>query len=163
MTEVYDLEEKYVQSHGDLMDFCKEFGEESDRAAVILAAAKIDYLLQEILKKFLIPTHSLQDQFIDSDRALGTFSSRIQACFRLGLIEASFSKELDIFRRLRNEIAHEPTNCNFSTGTHKNRINELARPFELYSNFDELINSTFAKKVNWARNSLGRPQLLLLV
>lgn len=47
------------------ISFIKEFLEESDRAAVVLGAAKIDILLHQILKKVLLPSPRGDDELLD--------------------------------------------------------------------------------------------------
>lgn len=46
-------------------EFVTEFSGESDRAAVILGAAKLDYLLYQILQKYLIPNASGRDELLE--------------------------------------------------------------------------------------------------
>jgi hypothetical protein len=79
-------------------EFVVEYRKESDRACVILCAAKIDYLCGQILAKFLLPNASGQDDLLDTDRAIGTFSARIHALYRLGLIDAEFARALQVRR-----------------------------------------------------------------
>lgn len=88
--------------------FIQEFAKESDRASVILVGAKLDYLLAHLLERFLLANTGSTDELLDIDRPLGTFSARIHAGYRLGLISADFARVLHIFRRLRNDLPMRP-------------------------------------------------------
>jgi hypothetical protein len=114
---------------GSFSDFMNQFVEETDRAAVILGAAKIDLLLFQILDKYLLPTPHSEDDLLEGDAPLSTFSARIKACHRLGLVDSQFAKLLNTFRRLRNAFAHEVTHGDLSTGPARDRVAALAEPF----------------------------------
>ena len=110
-------------------EFVAEFKGESDRAAVIIGAAKLDYLLYQILTKYLIPNAGNTDELLDGDSPLSTFSSRINICYRLGIIDAAFARALHLTRRIRNSFAHEVTGGKLDSGPHRDRIRELAAPY----------------------------------
>jgi hypothetical protein len=107
--------------------FIKEFKDESDRAAVILGAAKLDILLYQLLKTSLRPSTSRSDELLDSDGPLATFNARIVFCHRLGLINDEFCRVLHLIRKIRNSFAHELGGISLDSGAHGDRIRELAR------------------------------------
>jgi hypothetical protein len=109
--------------------FMEEFVGESDRAAVILGAAKVEHLLGEILDKFLLPTPAANDDLLEGDAPIGTFSAKIKLCHRLGIIDDQFAKSLNVFRRLRNGFAHEVTSNTLTAGAARDRVSALAEPF----------------------------------
>ncbi len=118
--------------------FVKEFKGESDRAAVILGAAKLDALLAQILDRFLLPSTGSSDELLEGDSPLSTFSSRINACYRLGLISAQFAKSLHLVRRIRNGFAHELSGCSLDSGSHSDRLRSLLaplRPLPFFASF----------------------------
>lgn len=83
--------------------------ERSERPLLIVAAAKIDDLLVEILRAFLLPKTAKEkdaDELLEQDGPLGTFSARIKLCRRLGLIDGSLYTALERLRILRNLSAH---------------------------------------------------------
>ena len=121
--------------------FIEEFAKESDRAAVILGAAKLDILLYQMLKKFLRPCTSSTDELLDGEAGLGTFSSRINACHRLGLIDDHLTRALHLIRKIRNNFAHEIAGANLSSGAHRDRIRELVAPFKPYVAFGDWLKS----------------------
>lgn len=108
--------------------FVEEFKNESDRAAVILGAAKVDSLLAQILDRHLRPSLSSNDELLDGDSPLSTFSSRINVSYRLGLITADFAKSLHLLRRIRNSFAHEVSGVSLESGPHADRVTSLLLP-----------------------------------
>ena len=119
--------------------FMNEFVGESDRAAVILGASKVEHLLGEILDKYLLPTPAASDDLLEGDAPLATFSARIKVCHRLGIIDDQFAKLLNIFRRLRNGFAHEVTSNSLSTGAARDRVAALAEPMAGRPFFENLL------------------------
>lgn len=124
--------------------FVEEFKGESDRAAVILGAAKLDSLLGQLLDRFLLPSTGSTDELLEGDSPLSTFSSRINACYRLGLISAQFAKSLHLVRRIRNGFAHELSGCSLDSGSHSDRLRSLLaplRPLPFFAHFrDHFFN-----------------------
>lgn len=127
MTETVAHNEHFNWGH--FRKFVDEFKDESDRAAVVLGAAKLDSLLQQILDRHLLPSLSSSDELLDGDSPLATFSSRINASYRLGLVTAEFAKQLHLIRRIRNAFAHETSGCSLEHGPHADRLKSLLLPF----------------------------------
>jgi hypothetical protein len=110
-------------------EFAKEFKNESDRAAVILGAAQLDSYLRQLLEGYLLPVTSGNDELLEGDAPLSTFSARINLCYRLGLIDRQFAKLLHLVRRTRNSFAHDVSGVSLNTGAHRDRIVDLVRGF----------------------------------
>lgn len=91
-------------------DFADDFlAERVPRSMIIVGSAKIDTLLFEVLSAYLLPKLAKskdQDELLEGDRPLGTFSSRIKMCYRLGLIDESLFLILERLRMVRNQCAH---------------------------------------------------------
>lgn len=109
----------------DFEKFIDEFKGESDRAAVILGAAKLDLLLYQVIQQHLAPSVSSKDELLDGDSPLGTFSAKIMIAYRLGLIDQEFTRSLQFVRRIRNSFAHEVSGCTLNSGSHRDRVKEL--------------------------------------
>jgi DNA-binding MltR family transcriptional regulator len=122
----------------EFIKFLREFAKESDRAAVILGAAKIDTQLYQILQKALIPCASGRDELLDGDSPLSSFSSRINIIYRLGLIDRQLAWTLHLIRKIRNSFAHELSGVTLIAGPHRDRIRELVAPLKPYIAFKEL-------------------------
>ena len=87
--------------------FLKEFQDETDRGAAILGAAMLDQKLKTILKDFLIENTGTEFLFKSSNAPLGSFSSRQNLAFSLGLISDYEYKDCETVRKIRNDFAHK--------------------------------------------------------
>jgi len=133
---------KHTPDVDSFFKFSQEFEKESDRAAVILGAAKIDLTIYEILRRFLVASPSANDELLDGDTPLATFSAKINILYRLGLVDADFARALHLIRRIRNAFAHELSGCQLESGAHRDRVRELYAPFSKFENtkrFHELL------------------------
>jgi hypothetical protein len=83
--------------------------ERSARPLIIVGASQIDHLLSEMLSTFLLPKRvkpKQQDELLEGDTPLATFSARIKVCHRLGLIDETLCATLELLRKIRNLCAH---------------------------------------------------------
>ena len=128
--------------------FVAEFKDESDRAAVILGVAKLDLALYQLLTNTLLPATGKSDELLDGDSPLGTFSAKIAFAFRLGLIDAQFTRALHLARKIRNDFAHEASGVSLSAGAHRDRVSELFAPFRALPSVD-------AFQTHFFKNSKG--------
>lgn len=110
--------------------FVREFKDESDRAAVILGVAKLDSQMYQILKRLLGPTPNRDDELLDGDTPLATFSAKIAVLHRLGVIDPGFARSLHLIRKIRNAFAHEVFGCRLDSGAHRDRVRELFLPLK---------------------------------
>jgi hypothetical protein len=92
-------------------DFAEDFlGENSSRIIIIIGASKIDDSLAEIITKGLLPKlagDNEQDELLEGDSPLTTFSSRIKISYRLGFIDSTLYRVLEKIRKIRNIGAHQ--------------------------------------------------------
>ncbi len=133
-----------LHSNEELADIIEEFKKESDRACVILSAAKLDAQLYLLLSKTLKPSFGNQDELLDGDSPLGTFSSKINMAYRLGLLDSHFAKSLHLIRRIRNAFAHEFKSMSLTNGGHADRIRELVVHFKDYADYHDYKEGYFA-------------------
>lgn len=83
--------------------------ERASRPLIIIGASKVDNLLLQILIQHLLPKRAKlknQDELLEGDRPLATFSARIKLTYRLGLIDDTLCVTLEQLRNLRNQSAH---------------------------------------------------------
>jgi mannitol operon repressor len=99
----------------DLAKFVEELKRESDRGLALVAAALIDDKLGETLQSFFCEGPSAAKLLEENNAALGTFSSRSEACFALGLIDDYEYSEIALLRKVRNEFAHAKHGTSFQT------------------------------------------------
>lgn len=127
---------------GDFRAFVKEFENESDRAIVVITAARLDYLLYCILQKYLVPNTSKTDDLFENQGPGATFSNKIMLAYRLGLIDKDMTRSLNLVRRVRNDFAHEASGCSLDKGSHKDQVKVLIAPYKklsLYQQFQKDI------------------------
>jgi hypothetical protein len=89
-----------------------------------VAAADLDVDLENLLTLTLLPVDARQNPLFESDRLLGTFSSKIIFCYRLGIIGADLMRALELIRRIRNDFAHKIEES-FSSEKQRPRLFEL--------------------------------------
>jgi len=83
--------------------------ERASRPLIIIGASKVDDLLLQILTQHFLPKRAKpkdQDELLEGDRPLATFSARIKLTYRLGLIDDTLFIALEQLRNLRNQSAH---------------------------------------------------------
>lgn len=137
------IDDLYIEAFDKFID---QFKEESDRAAIILGASKLDYLLYAICNNFLIPNYSRSDDLFDGDSPLSTFSAKINLCYRLGIIDSQFAKALHLIRKIRNDFAHETSNAKMGSSPHSDRIRELTVLISNSEMFEDVKNIYFQDK-----------------
>jgi hypothetical protein len=153
-----ELDPSFLSS---LTEVVNEFKSESDRAAVILGAAKLDYILYQILTKYFAPNVGSRDELLEGDSPLATFSSKINICYRLGLIDAEFTRALHLIRKIRNSFAHEVSGCKLDSGPHRDRVRELTASFVNDKHFKNFKSGYFSKKEGSAANFLTMLVLMI--
>ncbi|WP_152048821.1 MltR family transcriptional regulator [Aureimonas psammosilenae] len=99
----------------DLANFVSELKRESDRGLALVSAALIDDKLGDTLKSLCCENRSTAKLLDDGNAPLGTFSSRIELCFALGLIDEFEYAEIGILRKVRNEFAHAKHGISFKS------------------------------------------------
>lgn len=141
-----------THSDNEIQEILNEFKKESDRATVILGAAKLDAQLYLLLSKFLKPSINSQDDLLDGDNPLGTLSSKINISYRLGLIDSHFAKSLHLIRKIRNSFAHEFKTLSLSTGGHADRVRELVVHFKDYVGYQDYKEEQYGNENNLAND-----------
>ena len=114
---------------------------ESDRGAVLVAAALLDEGLQVALKRKMVPISDGDDPLFDGAYSpLRSFSAKIETAFRLGLITHRTKQMLNQFRKLRNDFAHGANAVSLGEQSVKNRLKEM---FEQMPQIQKMILGTF--------------------
>lgn len=99
----------------DLAKFVAELKRETDRGLPLVGAALIDDRLTETLRSFFCESPSASKLIDDANAPLGTFSSRTEMCFALGLLDEYEYTEIGLIRKVRNEFAHAKHGITFSS------------------------------------------------
>ncbi|HGO5328970.1 TPA: MltR family transcriptional regulator [Klebsiella oxytoca] len=99
---------------------------ESDRGAVLVASSVIEKGLADLISSFLLESENKKDElFTSSNAPLATLEAKIAIAFRLGLIREAVRNYLNIFRRIRNDFAHNIETYSFDNQSVVNRLNEI--------------------------------------
>jgi len=99
----------------DLASFVNELQAETDRGLPLVGAALIDEKLHNTLESFLIEGKSSKKLLSQPNAPLGTFSSQVEACYSLGLIDEFEYREIGLIRKIRNEFAHARHGLSFES------------------------------------------------
>ena len=98
--------------------------QESERGQVLISTGFLEQQLTDILKSFMIENSGSDTLFEGANAPLGTFSSRISACFALGLITDGEHHDLSLIRKIRNDFAHD-IHTSFTTPSVASRCSQL--------------------------------------
>jgi len=99
----------------DFSKFIAELQRETDRGLPLVGAALIDDRLEETLRSFFCEGRTSSKLLEEANGPLGTFSSRAQTCYALGLIDDYEYAEIELIRKVRNEFAHAKHGTSFQT------------------------------------------------
>ncbi len=80
---------------------------ESDRGRVLISTGYMEEQLKDILLAFMMDSPQAKELVTSGNAPLGTFSSRIAACYTLGLISEREHHDLTLLRKIRNDFAHD--------------------------------------------------------
>lgn len=117
---------------------------ESDKGAVLVASGVIEEGLKQTIEAFLIKSESRKDPLFYSDNApLSTLSAKIEMAYRLGLFGDLLRDQLNNFRKLRNEFAHDFNKTSLSEPDVANRVNIIfnSNP-ELFSSLTGIMRDS---------------------
>ena len=132
--------------------FVRSLTNESERAAVVLGAAKLDALLELLLKRSLLACPGGKDDLFDTERPLGTFSAKISAAYRLGLIDKDFEYALQVVRKIRNSFAHSIENETLSKSSHHDRLFEVTKILSGYQDLAQMVSSVAPESSNISKD-----------
>jgi mannitol operon repressor len=150
----------------DLVRFSGEFNQESDRGAVLVAAARLDEVLKSLLVAYLRDTKSAGDLLVGFNAPLGTFSARASACHAMGLIDDAEFSDISRIRKVRNTFGHQWKGVRFDT----REIADVARGLPWRGPEEHEATSTVRSRFNaavmllltdlmWRERLVGREKL----
>lgn len=107
------MQQQIQESPQILQELLSHIKEETDRGAILSAAAALDDVLVSLLSGFLSDNKSSTKLLTGYDAPLGTFSSRIAMANALGLLSEEEHADLEILRQIRNWVAHRWSGVSF--------------------------------------------------
>jgi hypothetical protein len=110
----------------EVMAFRASLRRETDRGCALMTAEYLSNQLGELLRaRFIDDAKAAAAVLDDPNGSLGTFSSRIEFAYLLGLIGPAARRELHLIREVRNDFAHDYKPLTFDTDPIANRCHEL--------------------------------------
>jgi hypothetical protein len=98
-----------------IQKFRESLTPETDRGCALMAAAFLDERLMDLLKANLVNDDRMSQKVFDSSGPLGSFSSRIDMAYLMGLIPKNALRDLHLLRKIRNNFAHVSDKLTFET------------------------------------------------
>lgn len=98
---------------------------ESDRGCGLMAGAYLDDRLGDLISKTFIDDKNAAEEMLGVNGPLGTFSSRIDCAYLLGLIGPDARRDLHLIRKIRNDFGHKVDPINFEYAPIAGRCREL--------------------------------------
>lgn len=108
------------------MAFRRTLSSESDRGAALMAAAFLDDELGKAIGERVVEDKKSIEILLGTNGSAGSFSTRINLAYLLGIISKCCRTDLNIIRKIRNEFAHNPSEISLSDTPLKNRIESLS-------------------------------------
>jgi hypothetical protein len=97
----------FIKAHlPKVIAFRESLTPETDRGCALMAAAFLDSELGRLLRAAWIADSKSADDMLGQSKPLGTFSSRIDLAFLMGLIGRQARRDLHLIRKIRNEFGH---------------------------------------------------------
>lgn len=112
-------------SMNDLMHFRASLSSETDRGSVLMAAAYLDDRLKMLLQKVLVQDKKISKEAFEFNGPLGTFSSRINFAYLLGVLPKNARLDLHNIRNIRNIFAHQAAPLTFEEPKVKSLCGQL--------------------------------------
>jgi DNA-binding MltR family transcriptional regulator len=98
---------------------------ETDRGKALMAGAFLDAELDLLLRSVTVQDKKVAKEFFRASGVLGTFSSRIDAVYLLGLISKAEHRDLHLIRKIRNDFGHTATPLDFNSPAIRDRCLQL--------------------------------------
>lgn len=98
-----------------LRQFRSTLTSESDRGCALMAAAYLDDKVSELIQSHLLDRRRIVKKMFGPLGPWGSFSSRIDSAYLLGLISATERQDLHLIRDIRNRFGHVAAPINFES------------------------------------------------
>lgn len=110
----------------DLNKLNSYLGNLDERGLILSLAAFSEDSLGKMLLTFMLDNKASKELIEGFNAPLGTFSSRIKACFSLGLITEGQYKDLELLRKIRNKFSHSWENISIDDKDISQQIQNLS-------------------------------------
>lgn len=111
---ICSLPETLRSTISQTINFRKTLSDETDRGLALMAAAYIEDRLANLLRSFFVDDRAVVNPLFEFNGPFGTFSSKIDSAYALGLLPANVRRDIHLVRKIRNSFGHEWTPLSFS-------------------------------------------------
>lgn len=119
------MENRRAILYEDFNEFRRSLSDETDRGCALMAAAYLDEALKTLFREVLVQDNKIVNELFSTTGPIGTFSSRIDLAYVMGLIGKRFHRDLHLIRKIRNDFGHTAKKIDFTTASIKARCQEL--------------------------------------
>jgi DNA-binding MltR family transcriptional regulator len=112
---VTENSEEILKLAKEAFAFHKTLSIESNRGVSLMSASYLEEELKLLLQKYFVQDKNALKEFFGFNGSLGTFSSKIEMAYLLGLIPKEARDDLNLIRKIRNECAHSPYQIDFQS------------------------------------------------
>jgi DNA-binding MltR family transcriptional regulator len=130
----------------DVCAFREALTPETDRGCALMGAAYLDVELERLLTRHFVNEPAVVKEVLGQNRPLGSFSSRIDICYLLGLLGKKTHRDLHLIRKIRNDFAHQHKPITFAEQAIASRCNEF---------YHDGLNAGVTPRERYTRTVLG--------
>ena len=106
----------------DYKDLVRQYHNESDRAAAVLAGSYAEHFIGKYLRCFMIDDIN-EGKLFDGSGPFATFAQRINTAYAFNFIDKNMRNDLLYVKKIRNHFAHYPKETSFKS----NKISPLCK------------------------------------
>jgi hypothetical protein len=126
-----DIEKLIEENLAKLIPLRLAMSAESDRGCALLAISFVEDQLKQLLLAYLVPASKKENRnLFDGMGSLSTLSGKTKMAFRLGLLSKACLREIDRFREVRNDFAHNPEWISFDSPAIQDVCRELEYSYD---------------------------------
>lgn len=122
---ISQLPQPFSDYASEVKEFRISLADEGDRASALMAAAYLEECLAKLITAFMVDDKKIASQIMSHNGSMGTFSSKIDVAFMIGLISISVHRDMHILRKIRNDFAHIAKPMSFSDHKISSRCSEF--------------------------------------
>lgn len=115
----------FPQHFQEVMEFRFSLNSETDRGCALMVASFLDHKLGKLLEAMFVDDSKVVSELFSHSGTLGTFSSRIDTAYALGLIGPNTRRDINLIRKIRNEFGHSHYTLKFTDDRIRSRCKEL--------------------------------------
>ena len=119
------FDKDFPQHLKEVGEFHESLKQETDRGCALMIASFLDSKLENLLRAGFVSSPKVADENLGISGPLGTFSTRIDMSYLLGIIGPKIQRDLHLMRKIRNIFGHDYKLLSFNDDRVSNRCLEL--------------------------------------